>query len=124
MLKMDNTEQYKKILNVFAEFLAGQTNTDFVYSDRFGYLLVTSWNTQEDRAYDVVHIESEQHLCELLVDIFIYDYLSTLGAICMNEQEAELMRREQLQPCFDSLPDYQELFDAAFAKTLRPLICK
>ena len=124
MQKNDAMKSYEKVLNVFADDLKQITNTDFVWSEKFGFLCVSSWSIYNDSAYDVIRIDSVERLCEVLVDMLVYDRLAVMEEICLNEADIQALYREWMQDHVSRLPEYQELLDSKFARSIRPVLCR
>ncbi|MBQ2994294.1 MAG: hypothetical protein IJD56_02220 [Peptococcaceae bacterium] len=120
--------QMKSILAVFYDYLAGQQHIEFVWTEKFGLLYMTLWNKSANpyanSAFDVVQISSVEELCEVLMDVMVYNYLSESEQICLDENDIQHLYLKQVEPYAAQLPEYQMLLQSKFAHVLLPIKCK
>ena len=120
--------QMKTILTVFYDYLKKQQHIEFVWTEKFGLLYVTIWNrpqkTYTNSSFDVMQIFSAEELCEVLMDVMVYNYLSENEQICLDEDDIQHLYQNQVEPYAAQLPEYQELLQSKFAHVLLPIKCK
>ena len=120
--------QMRNILAVFSHYLTEQQYVEFVWTEKFGLLYVTIWNRPKSpytsSSFDVVQISSADELCEVLMDVIVYNFLSENGQICLDENDIQHLYQDQVEPYAAQLPEYQEVLQNKFSRVLLPIRCK
>ena len=119
-----DTEQQSLILNEFLSYLNTKHDIDFVWSEKFGYIYISRWGLAENVVYDAVLVRSSMHLCEILMDIIVYEHLAQTEQVCMSQEEAKILYDTVVQPYSMALPAYQQVLESAFQKVAAPVICR
>lgn len=124
MQKDNQIEQIERILNVFSEYLQQQKSVEFIKSKKFGYLCVSSWEVGGDFSYDTLSLESVDQLCEILADVVVCDMLALMEENCLNEEDSREIYYNAFQKYVLQLPEYRDVLNVKFAKTILPLLCR
>ena len=71
-----------------------------------------------------MQIFSAEELCEVLMDVMVYNYLSENEQICLDEDDIQHLYQDQVEPYAAQLPEYQEVLQNKFSRVLLPIRCK
>ena len=122
--EIKDIEQIEMILDVFSDYLKQHSNIDILFSEKFGYIYIALWSAADIVSYDAISIESAEHLCEILMDVMVYDYMAKTGQLCVNREEAKTLYHNGIAPYVVQLLEYQEYFKVSYKKAVEPLVCK
>ena len=117
-------EKQTIILEHFSDYLKQNQNIEILFSEKFGYIYITLWGTGRMHSYDAIQIESAEHLCDILMDMLVFEHMSKMEQHCMLEEEARAFYYETIKPYVLQLPNCQESLKRGYAKIVIPLICK
>lgn len=114
----DELLKIKKVLVVFADFIASTKHTDIAHSEKAGYLLVTLDDSNLSHAVEVDEIESAEDLCDRLLYELANDVIeeSNTGWSELYNCSPVLRKeiRKQAQKYMRLLPEYSYLIDKQF----------
>lgn len=108
----------EKVKTVFADYMERTLESDLVWSDKVGYVLLRGINlTQTGFDFQPLILEDGSQLCSNFLVELCYEIIERENFHC-DPREATFSQqkkiRDELQPYMDQLPEYEYLIDEIF----------
>ncbi len=114
----DELSEIKKVLDVFADFIAVSGYFDIVFSPKVGYLMIPLEEGVFSHATEVEEIDSAESLCDELLDQVCGDVLEesdvSYPSLYESSPVVQKKARQQMQRYLSRLPEYAHLMERQF----------
>ncbi|MBO5141190.1 MAG: hypothetical protein J6B76_11175 [Peptococcaceae bacterium] len=111
-----------EILEAFIEYLKPQNRIDFLANEKSELFFISKLSTADDSAYEVMQVQSTKHLCSILMNAFVDDYMSELQIMSIDSKDLEILNL-RLEQYLDKLPQFRAMMQDAFHQVVSLLLC-
>lgn len=108
-----------RVLAVLQPYLQETPLMDVVWSDKYGYFLISIPCAGQTEDATVIHLDSAERLVAEVYQSLFYDYVEQFGDIehCEDASPAELQAmRDWMRKYTDLLPEYDSILDEVLRK--------
>lgn len=115
----EQKESIKKVADVFSEYLKSAKDMDLLYSEKFGYVVVSGINKNEDAfCMEPMIIKDGRELCLYLLQELGHNFIELTPHTCHDLFEVSDKEQEMIKEIFrhyiNELPEYVDLIEIPF----------